>query len=99
MFSHNYFNKYIERVGEARESFKEAMKNQDYVAARSLVNKQFDLIHTMRTLGRHAYEELDISSFGYANNYADLFEKRLHHDVLDLIDALSGNVSKEKETR
>lgn len=94
MFSHNYFNKYIERVGEARESFKEAMKNQDYVAARSLVNKQFDLIHTMRTLGRHAYEELDISSFGYANNYADLFEKRLHHDVLDLIDALSGNVSK-----
>lgn len=94
MFSHNYFNKYIERVGEARESFKEAMKNQDYVAARSLVNKQFDLIHTMRTLGRHAYEELDISSFGYANNYADLFEKRLHHDVLDLIDAISGNSSK-----
>ncbi len=94
MFSHNYFNKYIERVEEARESFKEAMKNQDYVAARSLVNNQFDLIHTMRELGRKAYEELDISSFGYANNYADLFEKRLHHDVLDLIDAISGNSSK-----
>lgn len=99
MFSHNYFNKYIERVEEARESFVAAMKIQDYVAARSLVNNQFDLIHTMRTLGRHAYEELDISSYGYANNYADLFEKRLHHDVLDLIDAISGNVSKEKETR
>lgn len=94
MFSHNYFNKYIERVEESRESFVAALKIQDYVAARSLVAKQFDLIHTMRTLGRHAYEELDISSFGYANNYADLFEKRLHHDVLDLIDALSGNVSK-----
>ena len=95
MFSHNYF----ESAEEARESFVAAMKIQDYVAARSLLHKQFELIHTMRELGSKAYEELDISSYGYANNYADLFEKRLHHDVLDLIDAISGNVSKEKETR
>lgn len=99
MFSHNYFNKHVERVEEARESFVAAMKIQDYVAARSLVAKQFDLIHTMRTLGRNAYEELDISSYGYSNNYADLFEKRLHHDVLDLIDAISAMSVREKETR
>ena len=97
MFSHNYFNKYIERVEEARESFVTALKNKDYADARSLVDKQFDLIHTMRTLGRNAYEELDISSFGYANGYADLFEGRLHHDVLDLIDALTGSFSKQGE--
>ena len=94
MFSHNYFNKYIESAEEARESFVAALKIQDYTTARSLLDKQFEIIHTMRELGRKAYEELDISSFGYANNYADLFEERLHHDVLDLIDAISGNVSK-----
>lgn len=94
MFSHNYFNKFVESAEEARESFKEAKKIQDYATARSLLDKQFEIIHTMRELGRKAYEELDISSFGYANNYADLFEKRLHHDVLELVDALSDNVSK-----
>ena len=90
MFSHNYFNKYIESAEEARESFVATMKIQDYTTARSLLDKQFEIIHTMRELGRKAYEELDISSFGYANNCADLFEKRLHLDVLVLIDAISG---------
>lgn len=75
-------------------TFSEAIENKDYVTARTLLVKQIELIHTMRELGRKAYEELDISSFGYANNCADLFEKRLHIDVIVLIDALSGNVSK-----
>ena len=94
MFSHNYFNKYVERIEETRKTFFETIENKDYVTARSLLDKQFDLIHTMRELGRKAYEELDISSFGYANNCADLLQKRLHLDVLDLIDELIGNVSK-----
>ena len=94
MFSHNYFNKYVERLEETRSTFFTVFENKDYTTARSLLDKQFEIIHTMRELGRKAYEELDISSFGYANNCADTFEKRLHHDVLDLIDELIGNVSK-----
>ena len=47
----------------------------------------------MRELGRKAYEELDISSFGYANNCADYLENRLRLDVLDFIDELLGNDS------
>ena len=93
MFSHNYFNKYVERLEETRTTFFTALENKDYTTARSLLDKQFDLIHTMRDLGRKAYEELDISSFGYANNCADLLENRLHLDVLDLIDELLGNDS------
>lgn len=61
MFSEKEFNKYIERVEEARESFKEAMKNQDYVAARSFVNKQFYLIHDMRQSGKAPTENLTSS--------------------------------------
>lgn len=94
MFSHNYFNKHVERLEETRSTFFTAIENKDYATARSLLDKQFEIIHTMRELGRKAYEELDISSFGYANNCADLFEKRLHLDVIVLIDAISGNVSK-----
>lgn len=94
MFSKTYFNKYVERIEETRETFVAAMKNQDYVGARAFVDKQFDLIHTMRKLGRNAYEELDFKSFAYANAYADWFEGRLHHDVLDLVGALSGNINK-----
>lgn len=94
MFSHNYFNKFVKSFEETLMTFSEAIENKDYVTARSLLDKQFELIHSMRELGRKAYEELDISSFGYANNCADLFEKRLHLDVIVLIDALSGNVSK-----
>lgn len=94
MFSHNYFNKFVKSFEETLTTFSEAIENKDYVTARSLLDKQFEIIHTMRELGRKAYEELDISSYGYANNYADLFEKRLHLDVIVLIDAISGNVSK-----
>lgn len=94
MFSHNYFNKYVERLEETRKTFFETIENKDYVTARSLLDKQFDIIHTMRELGRKAYEELDISSFGYANNCADTFENRLRLDVLDFIDELLGKVSK-----
>ena len=94
MFSHNYFNKFVKSFEENLMTFSEAIENKDYTTARSLLDKQFEIIHTMRELGRKAYEELDISSFGYANNCADIFEKRLHLDVLDLIDALSGNVNK-----
>lgn len=94
MFSEKEFNKYIERVVDARESFKEAMKNQDYVAARSFVDKQFYLIHDMRSIGQSAYRELDIKSFVYAYGYADFYEDGLHLEVIDLIDAISGNVSK-----
>lgn len=94
MFSHNYFNKFVKSFEETLMTFSEAIENKDYVTARSLLDKQFEIIHTMRELGRKAYEELDISSYGYANNYAGLFEKRLHHDVLDLIGALSGNDNK-----
>lgn len=94
MFSHNYFNKYVERLEETRKTFSEAIENKDYVTARSLLDKQFEIIHTMRELGRKAYEELDISSFGYANDCADVFENRLRLDVLDFIDELLGNVSK-----
>ena len=93
MFSHNYFNKYVERLEETRSTFFTAFENNDYTTARSLLDKQFDLIHTMRELGRKAYEELDISSFGYANNCADVFENRLRLDVLDFIDELLGNDS------
>lgn len=91
MFSHNYFNKHVERLEETRSTFFTTIENKDYTTARSLLDKQFDLIHTMRELGRKAYEELDISSFGYANNCADLFENRLRLDVLDFIDELLGN--------
>ena len=94
MFSHNYFNKHVERLEETRSTFFTAIENKDYVAARSLLDKQFELIHTMRELGRKAYEELDISSFGYANNCADVLENRLRLDALDLIDELLGNGSK-----
>ena len=94
MFSHNYFNKFVKSFEETLMTYSEAIENKDYTTARQLLDKQFEIIHTMRELGRKAYEELDISSFGYANNCADLFEKRLHIDVIVLIDALSGNVSK-----
>lgn len=94
MFSHNYFNKFVKSFEETLMTFSEAIENKDYVAARSLLDKQFEIIHTMRELGRKAYEELDISSFGYANNCADTFENRLRLDVLDLIDELLGNDSK-----
>lgn len=91
MFSHNYFNKYVERLEGTRTTFFTAIENKDYDTARSLLDRQFEIIHTMRELGRKAYEELDISSFGYANNCADLFENRLRLDVLDFIDELIGN--------
>lgn len=94
MFSKTEFNKYVERIEETRETFVAAMKNQDYVAARAFLDKQFNLIHTMRKLGRNAYEELDFRSFAYANAYADFFEGRLPLDVLDLIDELTGNINK-----
>lgn len=94
MFSHNYFNKFVERLEETRATFFTTLENKDYVKARSLLDKQFELIHTMRELGRKAYEELDISSFGYAVNYADTCENRLRLDALDFIDELIGNVSK-----
>ena len=94
MFSHIYFNKFVKSFEETLMTFSEAIENKDYVAARSLLDKQFELIHTMRELGRKAYEELDISSFGYANNCADVLENRLRLDALDLIDELLGNVSK-----
>lgn len=94
MFSHNYFNKFVKSFEETLMTFSEAIENKDYVTARSLLDKQFEILHTMRELGRKAYEELDISSYDYANNYADLFEKRIHLDVLVLIDAISGKVSK-----
>ena len=58
MFSKTYFNKYVERCAETQESFFTAIENKDYVAARSFLDKQFNLIHTMRKLGRNAYEEL-----------------------------------------
>ena len=90
MFSHNYFNKFVKSFEENLMTFSEAIENKDYTTALSLLDKQFEIIHSMRELGRKAYEELDISSFGYANNCADLFEKRLHLDVIDLIDAISG---------
>lgn len=93
MFSHNYFNKHVERLEETRANFFTTLENKDYVTARSLLDKQFEIIHTMRELGRKAYEELDISSFGYANNCADLFENRLRLDVLDFIDELIGKDS------
>lgn len=93
-FSKTEFNKYVERIEETRETFLTALENKDYVAARSFVHKQFNLIHTMRVLGRGAYEELDFKSFAYATGYADFFEGRLHHDVLDLVGALSGNINK-----
>lgn len=93
MFSHNYFNKFVKSFEETLMTFSEAIENKDYVTARSLLDKQFEIIHTMRELGRKAYEELDISSYGYANNYADLFENRLRLDVLDFIDELIGNDS------
>lgn len=99
MFSHNYFNKFVERLEETRSTFFTAIENKDYVTARSLLDKQFEIIHTMRELGRKAYEELDISSFGYANNCADIFENRLRLDVLDFIDELIGNDNEWKETR
>lgn len=99
MFSHNYFNKFVERLEETRSTFFTAIENKDYVTARSLLDKQFEIIHTMRELGRNAYEELDISSFGYANNCADIFENRLRLDVLDFIDELIGNDNEWKETR
>lgn len=91
MFSHNYFNKFVKSFEETLMTFSEAIENKDYVTARSLLDKQFEIIHTMRELGRKAYEELDISSFGYANNCADIFENRLRLDVLDFIDELIGN--------
>lgn len=91
MFSHNYFNKYVERLEETRSTFFTAFENKDYTTARSLLDKQFDLIHTMRELGRKAYEELDISSFDYANNCAEHLENRLRLDVLDFINELLGN--------
>lgn len=94
MFSHNYFNKFVKSFEETLMTFSEAIENKDYTTARSLLDKQFDIIHTMRELGRKAYEELDISSFGYANNCADTFENRLRLDVLDFIDELLGKVSK-----
>lgn len=93
MFSHNYFNKHVERLEETRATFFTTLEKKDYVTARSLLDKQFELIHTMRELGRKAYEELDISSFGYANNCADLLENRLRLDVLDFVDELLGNDS------
>lgn len=91
MFSHNYFNKFVKSFEETLMTFSEAIENKDYATARSLLDKQFELIHTMRELGRKAYEELDISSFGYANDCADAFENRLSLDVLDFIDELIGN--------
>lgn len=99
MFSHNYFNKFVKSFEETLMTFSEAIENKDYVTARSLLDKQFEIIHTMRELGRKAYEELDISSFGYANNCADIFENRLRLDVLDFIDELIGNDNEWKETR
>ena len=93
MFSHNYFNKFVKSFEETLMTFSEAIENKDYTTARSLLDKQFELIHTMREIGRKAYEELDISSFGYANNCADVFENRLRLDVLDFIDELIGKDS------
>lgn len=94
MFNKTEFNKYVERCAETQESFFTAIENKDYVAARAFLDKQFNLIHTMRKLGRNAYEELDFRSFAYANAYADFFEGRLPLDVLDLIDELTGNINK-----
>lgn len=94
MFSEKEFNKYIERVEEARDSFEEAMKNKDYATARLFVNKQFNLIHEMRSIGQSAYRELDINSFVHAYGYADFFEDGLHLEVMNLIDAISGKDSK-----
>lgn len=91
MFSHNYFNKFVKSFEETLMTFSEAIENKDYTTARSLLDKQFEIIHTMRELGRKAYEELDICSFGYANNCADIFENRLRLDVLDFVDELLGN--------
>ena len=48
----------------------------------------------MRSIGQSAYRELDIKSFVYAYGYADFYEDGLHLEVIDLIDAISGNISK-----